>query len=54
MSFCLKCSVGAPLAFPGVPFRHRLRALLAERSSFSAISCSALLIMFLLVSPVVS
>ena len=37
------------MAFPGVPLRHRLRALLAERPSFSLISCSALLFLFLLV-----
>ena len=37
----LKSSVGTSLASAGVPLRHRLRALLAERSSFLFVCCSA-------------
>ena len=44
--FCWKCSVGASLASPGVPLRHRLRPLLAGRSRFSMVCCSALLYCF--------
>ena len=41
-SFFSAGSVGASLASSGVPLRRRLRALLAERSKFYLISCSAL------------
>ena len=38
--------LGHPRQYPGVPLRHRLRALPAEQSSFSLISCSAILFCF--------
>ena len=56
--FSESARLAPPSGISGIPLRHRLRALLAERSSFSLGSCSAFIIivlfLFLLVLPVVS